>query len=188
MLPEAAREVLLIAPGDERVDQPIAPAVREVVFPETEAPHALLVVREPEVEGAGLARQPSRLRWLALEEDLLLDAEPRLGPEGLARPRGVLGRYQVGVRADRAPGGKAEKSRAESGKHGWGRGLWLRGVVDDPLHPVEVPLQSRNGTPILAAEHPLDERRVRDAEPEDEATLRLFGERSLRRGGGVGIA
>jgi hypothetical protein len=33
-----------------------------------------------------------------------------------------------------------------------------RGVVEDALHPVEVLLQSRNGTPIVAAEHVLDER------------------------------
>jgi hypothetical protein len=38
MLAETTREVLLIAPGDERIDQPIAPPVREVVVPEAEAP------------------------------------------------------------------------------------------------------------------------------------------------------
>src|SRR5262245_7396620 len=97
MLAEAAREVLLVAPGDERIDQPIAPAVREVVVPEAEAPHALLVVREPQVECAGLPRHPPCLRRCALQENFLLDAEPRLGPKGLARPGGVLGRYQVRV-------------------------------------------------------------------------------------------
>src|SRR5215813_15314963 len=54
MLADAARESFRVAPGDEGVDQPIAPAVREVGFPEAEAPHALLVVGEPQVEGAGL--------------------------------------------------------------------------------------------------------------------------------------
>src|SRR5262245_55666964 len=97
MVAEAAREVLLVAPGDKRVDQSIAPAVREVVVPEAEAPHALLVVREPQVKGAGLTRHASRLRRCTLQENFLLDAEPRLGPQGLARPRGVLGRYQVRV-------------------------------------------------------------------------------------------
>ena len=60
MLTEAAREVLPIAPGDEHVDEPIAPTVREVVVPETEAPQALLVVHEPQVEGAGLTRHAPR--------------------------------------------------------------------------------------------------------------------------------
>src|SRR5262249_60760178 len=130
MLADGAREVLLIPPGDERVDEPIAPTVREVVVPEAEAPQALLVVREPQIEGAGLTRHAPRLRRRALEENLLLDAEPRLGSESLARPRGVLGRYQVRVRASRAPRGKAEEPRAESGKHGGGGGLWRQGVVD----------------------------------------------------------
>src|SRR5262245_50026118 len=188
MRADAAREGFRVAPGDERVDQPIAPAVREIGFPEAEAAHALLVVRERQVEGAGLTGHAPRFRRLALEEDFLLDAEPRLGPEGLARPRGVLGRYQVRVRAERTPGGKAEELRAKSGEHGGGRGLWLRGAVDDPLHPVEVRLERRNGTPILTAEHVLDERRVGDAEPEDEAPLRLLGECALCRGRSVGFA
>src|SRR5262249_57897112 len=103
MLAEAAREVLLIAPGDQRVDEPIAPTVREVVVPEAEALQALPVVREPQVEGAGLTRHAPRLRRRALEENFLLDTEPRLRSESLARPCGVLGRYQVRVRTTRAP-------------------------------------------------------------------------------------
>src|SRR5262249_46883951 len=188
MLAEAAREVLLIAPGNKRVDQPIAATVREVVVSEAEAPQALLVMREPQVEGAGLTRHAPRLRGRALEENLLLDAEPRLGSESLARPRGVLGRYQVRVRASRAPRGKAEEARSESGKHGGGGGLLLRGGVEGPPPPGEGPLERRNGTLILTAEHGPDERRVRDAEPEDETPLRLLGERALCRRRGVGFA
>src|SRR5262245_66355917 len=181
MLADAAREGFRIAPGDERVDQAIAPAVSEIGFPEAEAPHALLVVREPQVEGAGLTGHAPRFRRLALEEDFLLDAEPRLVPEGLARPRGVLGRYQVRVRAERTSGGQAEESRAKSSEHGGGRGVWLRGAGGDTLHPVGGRLKRRRGTLILTAEHVLDERRVGDAEPEDEAPLRLLGECALGR-------
>src|SRR5262245_66576490 len=107
MLADAACKGFRIAPGDERVDQLIAPAIREIGFPEAEAPQALLVVREPQVEGAGLTRHAPRLRRRALEENFLLDAEPRLGSESLARPCGVLGRDQVRVRARRARRGQA---------------------------------------------------------------------------------
>src|SRR5262245_66193652 len=117
MLADAACKGFRIAPGDERVDQLIAPAIREIGFPEAETPQALLVVREPQVEGAGLTGHAPRLRRRALKEDFLLDAEPRPGSERLARPCGVLRRYQVRVRASRAPRGKAKEPRGESGKH-----------------------------------------------------------------------
>src|SRR4029453_13363264 len=128
MFADTPHEVLHVAPGDERVDQPIAAAVREVVFAEAAAPHAPLVVRGPEVEGARLARHAPRLRRLALEEDLLLDAEPGPGPEDLVRSRGVLGRHQIRMRAGGAPGGKPKQSGAERSEYGGSRGLRLRGV------------------------------------------------------------
>src|SRR5262245_29934466 len=92
------------------------------------------------------------------------------------------------MRADRPPSGKAEKSRAESGKHSGGRGLRLRSVVEDPFHPVQVALESRNRTRIRATEQVLHERRVRDAEAKDEASLRLLGERALCHSRGEGLA
>jgi hypothetical protein len=116
MLAETTREGLLIAPGDERIDQPIAPAAREVVVPEAEAPHALLVVRQPQVEAAGLASHAPRLRRLALEEDFLLDAQPGLGPE-VSRARAVCSggtRYECEPTVRRAARRRSRGPRAAS--------------------------------------------------------------------------
>src|SRR5262249_22388434 len=75
MLVDATPKRRLIAPGDQRIDQPVRAAAGEVAVVE---PHFLpraAIVREAEVAGYGIAPDATRACRVAFEYHLLLDAQ-----------------------------------------------------------------------------------------------------------------
>ena len=85
----------------------------------------------------------------------------------------------------RAVAREREHLRAERGEHarpgGLCRARGRTGQRDAGVHPVEVLAHRAQRRIVGAAEQRLRERRVRDAEPEQEAVARLLAERALRR-------
>src|SRR5262245_26881491 len=86
--------------GDERVDEPVRAAGREVGVREPEPAKVLEVVRRVEIPGdRGPCAAPAA-HWVVRQDDLLLRDQERVRAEDLARPTGVLDGHEEGVRTE----------------------------------------------------------------------------------------
>ena len=87
-----ARDRVLVAPGDERVDEAVAAAVGEVVVGEAEPHPVVRVVRQAEVDVEVLARDRAALVGGRSRGRPPARARAAVRAERLAGRRGVLGR------------------------------------------------------------------------------------------------
>ena len=179
---------VLVAPEDEFVDQSIRAAVGNVVLGEAEPEQVLHVVLGSEVPldlGAGLG---ARHLGVGFEYDLVLHHQQRIGAHDLACTTRVIDGHEVGVRTERALGGKTQHRRPQSGQNDvdWRLVLAERHRVAGLLHRVEVGAHRRDRLLVDVAAGG-NQRAVADAEAEDEAIIGGVGEcaRSLDRGTGI---
>lgn len=98
----AAADPVVVAPGEDRVDEPVAAAVRDIGLLEAEAEEVVGVVGEFEIAGQIGAGDLAGAGRVLLQDDLELRGEQRALAEDLAGLRGVLGGDEVGDGAGRA--------------------------------------------------------------------------------------
>ena len=94
---DAVEDCVATAPGDERIDELVAPSV-DVFISEPEPLPVAHVVGQPAVAVDVLAPRSPGPGGVGLEHDALLDGEETVA-EHLARLLGVLGCDEVRVRA-----------------------------------------------------------------------------------------
>jgi hypothetical protein len=102
------RDGVRVAPGDQRIDEPVAAAVGKVVVAESVLAPVLRVVREPQVGGQVLARNRPRAGRFGFEDEPLLRREHRSGAQDLAGAGGVRRRDEIRMRAVRPVAGELE--------------------------------------------------------------------------------
>ena len=169
----------LVTPHDERVDEPVAAAIREVVIGEALALPVVRVVRQGEVAAeVEPGRGPGLLR-IRLQDDALLAGNETVGTD----PRPSLGRElggdQVRVGAGRTGPGELQHLRAERSQHpGVLRQRDLRRV-----QAVEVlghlGQRLRVGAGLVDG---IDQGPMADPEPTEEPRSVLGGQSSVLRG------
>ncbi len=158
-----------IAPGDNRIDQPIAAAVGEILFGEAGRDQVSTVVRQADVNCHMRACDASRCLRIGFEKHRLFGREQAILSEDLACPGRVFGRDEVGMRARRALAGEFEHLRMESGQHARTLADWRRGGKGRFIHRIEVAAHGRQRLRVLVPAQALDERGMTDAHAEEEA-------------------
>jgi len=177
----------LDAADDHRVLEPVAAAAPEVRLAEPLAHPAGPVVGQAGVDLQVPVRPPAPLVDVIGKHDGLLDRQHRPLAEHLPGPRRVLRRHEVRVGALRAVAGQLEHLRAERREQSGRCRLPTRDGVRRGVHRVEVAGHRGQRPVVPVTAHPFDQRRVADAEPEDEppGECRLQGARGGVRRHGV---
>ncbi len=166
--PHAGDDGVHVAPGDERVDEAVAAARREVVIAPAHPAQVVGVVRQRQVVLREGPPDATALVPVAREHRGLLDGQERLGPQVPARERRMLDRDEVRVGAIGTLGRQLEHARPEGREHdrdGW---LRLRRAVRCGSHGVEIGAHRLDRRAIRAPAAG-DRGCVADPEAEDEA-------------------
>src|SRR5579863_9132852 len=184
MRAEAAGDRRRIAGEHHRVEESVRPAASEFGLRETEPQPVVAIVGERHVAvhlSPGDCARGGRVR---LEAHFLLDHEQLSWPQGVPRHAGLLGRHVIGNGARRTLRGEFQHQRPQRRDH---NGL-IPGVRRFFIEAIEIAAHGRDGLLIDMTAHPLDHRRVADAEAKDEAIVIEAGQGAQAPSGGEGVA
>jgi hypothetical protein len=127
------------APGDEGVDDPVAAAIRKVVFVEARPEQVSAVIRQLEVRAEIPPGESASVVRRRLDDYGHLGAQQPVGTDDLARSMGVLDRHEVRMGTVGAFGGQSEHARSERRQHTHGgRRLQCGSVEVGIVHGVEI--------------------------------------------------
>ncbi len=153
-----------VAEREQRVEQAVAAATRQVLLGEAQPQPVVGVVGQREVVGQGGAGGGAGPVQVGVQDDAQFGRQQPVRARGRRGPGATCSTvYEVRVRAARPFGGEPQHLRPEGGqypllgRHRHGRGVQFAEVLDH--------LRVRPGVPR-------GHRRVADAEPEDEPVVR----------------
>ena len=158
---------ILVAPGHDGVDEPVAAAVGEVLVLETEVAQVVGVVRQVHVDRGVPASGLAGRRGSAIEHDCQLDGDQRVGAEDGAGGHHVLRRHEVRVRPGRSIAGQTEHPGPQRREHA-GLDRERRG---GPVEAIEVLDHLGVRLRVATGLAMIDQRRVAHAQPEQEPAL-----------------
>ena len=161
---DARRHGRRVTPRDDRIDQAVAAAPRDVGVAVAEPAQVGRVVLRGQIDAGVRAGERARLGRLGFEHHSDLRREERVGPEDLARAGGVLNGDEIRVRACRPRRGQLEHARPQGGEDPSGR--WHRSL--ERVEGVETRDHVRVGAGVVRRDL-----RVTRAQPEQEAALVL---------------
>lgn len=177
---DAGPQRRLVAPGDHGVDQPVRSLAGPILGGEALPLPVLLVIRQRQIDAQRLAADRAGAGRVALQRQLLLDAQQLAGAQPRAGVGGMVGRDVVGVGAVGLVPRQLDHARAERGEHGRRRLGRRRRHEPGCGHRLQIGGHRRDGLAIMVPAHPFDERRVRYAEAQQEAAAGLLGQAELR--------
>ena len=117
VLTDPGRDGVLIAPGDEGIDEPVAATSREVVVAETKAPQIVGVVGQSQVVGEVSSAECSGHVRIGGQGHGLLRQDQARRSDRLAGQRGVRGRHVVRMGASGAGARQLKHLGPEGGQH-----------------------------------------------------------------------
>jgi hypothetical protein len=175
------------APGDDGVDESIAPAAREVRIGESQRAEQLCVVRIREVGRHVLPGGRPRPHSVGFQQHGLFRAEPLARSDDLPHLRGLLGRREVREHAGSLLRGQPDHLREERSEHDWRLLARCGGHVRRRLHPGEVRLHELDRA-LVAHATALVGRGIADAQPENEPIGKELAQPPRRIAGRDGLA